>query len=148
MPLDVLLDALRGAPHVHGQRRDRYRRDQSQRSFPQRLIARALEQIRSHDAQKNRKRDAPAHRRDELVSSTLSKVGKTDGDDEKGLETFPKSDDKCWQHDGDLPRISWKIEESALNRDPISKCPTSLLPHIRPVKSVIPSQIPAACDKL
>ena len=96
--LDVLFHVPARPPHVDRQRGHEHGGRNAQDTFPERLIAGARQQEPGANAQDHRHHDPPVHGGDELAPLGLLQVGETDRNDEKGLETFPESDDERLQH--------------------------------------------------
>ena len=72
------------------------------------------------------RRDAPVHGRHELVAAALPQVREADGDDEEGLEPFPKRDDEGLEH-GESTVL--RSETQSQNLGPV------YFRYLRPVKS-------------
>jgi len=100
---DVALHAPARAPHVDDHPRDRHGRNQGERPFEPFLVGGVIQQVAAEDADGERDGDAPVHGGCQGDAPRLAQVRQADGDDEKGFEAFPKSDDERLEHDWSRP---------------------------------------------
>ena len=127
---DVALHVPAGPPHVDDERGDEHGRRKRQNAFPERLIARALQQNAEPDADGRRHGDAPVNGGDEAAAG-FSEVRQADGDDQKRFEPFTEGDDERLQHRW-VPRPSAENENDlSLTIESIATYPTSQVGYHR-----------------